>query len=196
MIKQAISRMSEITRLTNIFILCPLSFALCPVSWVCFAQEHPLSYYEVIEKRNFFRPKEKTLPNNNQDRINNKNAKKKNKSLGFILTGIVRVRGKYKAIIEKHSGEGFYVGINESVEDYLVKEINTDSVVLEKDNKESVLKLKKANSSRNNITLKKESKKVLPQKEETSSDKTGHTPNILKELRTGRNPAQPLGGKR
>jgi len=206
MIRQIISYRLQNARImlseNSLNVLCLRNFILCLAAcllWIaagnCFAQEYPLSYYEVIEKRNFFRPKEKTLPNNSRYKTNNKSAKKKNKSLGFILTGIVRVRGKYKAIIEKHSGEGFYVGINESVEDYLVKEINTDSVILEKDNKESVLKLKKANS-RNNIILKKGSKNMMPQKEESSPDKTGHTPNILKELRAGRNPVHILGGER
>jgi len=177
-----------------------LSLAACGLWFVaenCFAQEqeHPLSYYEVIEKRNFFRPKEEISPKNKQNKINNERARKQNASLGLILTGIVKIRGKLKAIIEKSSGEGFYVGKNESVEDYLVKEIRTGAVTLEKDNEEFVLKLKKANHNTNAGSRNENKKEPSRKKINPSAAKTGYKPNILKELRTGKNPVQTLGGK-
>ncbi len=147
-----------------------------------FAQEEkPLSYYEIIEERNFFRPKEDTVKV-----IKPKTEEKKKESTNykFILTGIVEINGKLKAIIEKNSGEGFYVEEKENVEDYLVEKITQNTVILKKDDEEINLKLKKGRlqqeAKSNNYQEEKKKEKTEEKKEEIR-----YKPNPMQILRKG-----------
>ncbi|RKY28300.1 MAG: hypothetical protein DRP61_02040 [Candidatus Omnitrophota bacterium] len=152
----------------------------CLSGEIIFAQEEkPFSYYEVIEKRNFFRPKQKE--EEKVQKVKEKTTEEK-ETPGFILTGIVNLKGKLKAIIEKSSGEGFYVEEGEYVEDFIVEEITPNKVVLRKGESPIILRLKKS---------KLESISLTPKKEEASPPKKTLTPpeykpNLIQKIRTGK----------
>ncbi len=142
-------------------------------------EEKPFSYYEIIEKRNFFRPKEDTVK---VIKPKTEGKKKENTNYKFILTGIVEINGKLKAIIEKNSGEGFYVKENENIENYLVEKISQNKVILKKGDEKIVLRLKKIEPE------KKETSNNLKEVKKTKEEKTKkieYQPNLMQRLRKG-----------
>jgi type II secretory pathway component PulC len=172
-------------------ILCTLWFILYNI-WlgICYAQEsnQPFSYYEIIEQRNFFRPKKEELKDKKkiieQGFISKKPA---TETSDLILTGVVKINGRYKAIIEKKTqDEGFYVETNERVENYIVTEIRQDEIYLTKEGQTFVLKLKITPSIQqkeapfdNNLT-------VQPQKNEQDSlENMRFEENIIQKIRMG-----------
>jgi len=142
-------------------------------------EDKPFSYYKIIEERNFFRPIEETK----EIKIPKKEIKEGTKSSHkFILTGIVEIKGQYKAIIEESSGGGFYVEEKENVEDYIVEKVSQNEVILKKGDEKITLKLKNAKPERKETSLPtietKEMKKEKPKKIE-------YRPNLIERLRKG-----------
>jgi hypothetical protein len=94
----------------------------------------PFSRYLVIERRNFFRPRVKPAPADTQPR---EAVKKESGAPDLVLTGVVRIRSTWKAILEKKSEKtSFYVGVDEEVDGCTVKSIAKSKVVLVKDGRE------------------------------------------------------------
>ncbi len=100
-----------------------------------FADLPPFSRYEVIEKRNFFRPKTETTAGTENPAPVAAAAKQADASAP-TLTGVVRIRGVWKAILEKSSGTSFYVGAGDDADGWIVKEIRKDGITLQKHGKE------------------------------------------------------------
>jgi len=162
------------------------------LSFISFAQEErPFTYYEIIEKRNFFRPREKKEVKTLPESKTTKSKKSTEVSSEFTLTGVVEIRGKFKAIIEKISGEGFYVEEGENIQDYLVEKITSDRVLLKKDNQTLTLKLKKAKSSYSpRSKIKRETKSL----EKSSTKEIEYKPDLIQQLRIGKGRFKEQGG--
>ncbi|MBN3040305.1 MAG: hypothetical protein JW867_04195 [Candidatus Omnitrophica bacterium] len=154
----------------------------------------PLSYYEIIEKRNFFKPayeppaSEKT-PESDKDLSEKYSSQNQDSSTSDLtLTGIIKLKGRYKAIIEKKStGEGFYLGVNDAVESYTIKDIIRDKVTLDKDGQEIYLGLKEI--SKEAEPESGEKKDLTPDQPQTATDEaSSDLPpdlNTLQNLRSG-----------
>jgi len=112
---------------------------LIPVSVGAQWQDEPLSAFEIIEQRNIFRPKPEEQKPVAKDTGNTKVAASGSAAPAIvgpdlILTGVVKIRSQYKAILEKPAGgKSFYVKVGDQVEDYTVKDIEAQKVILEKD---------------------------------------------------------------
>jgi hypothetical protein len=112
-------------------------------------QDPPLSYYKVIEQRNFFRPQLSAQEKKTDSSVAAVRAHPLSSdeyaAAGFILTGIVKIRGSYKAIIEKQDEtKGYYVKIGDMMEDYVVVDIRADEAVLQKEDQIFTLKIEGA----------------------------------------------------
>jgi type II secretory pathway component PulC len=176
------------------FLFCwSLVFCLWTIACLAQEQEHPLSYYEIIEQRNFFRPKEPP----SIEKTEKLNSEKKNVpqqpsmiTTDLVLTGTVKIRGNYRAIIEKKTqNKGFYVKTNDTVGDYIVKDIKEDRVILEKDDKVFTLKLTKTNSNAQygrNITQEKDENKLKKKQGHSQNSKLKGRRNIIPTIRMGR----------
>ena len=147
-----------------------LSVVCCLWSVVCLAQEQdpPLSYYEIIAQRNFFRPSEESVSKEETKTMPEYTLPSADAHAGDLtLTGIIRIKGKLKAIIEKKSGnKGFYVRVGDMVDDYEVKDIQPDGIILDRAGQITVLKLKVVPSK-----TKKEKPSAIPTEETTDSEK-------------------------
>jgi hypothetical protein len=165
-------------------------------SGLSFAQDEypPLSYYEVIEQRNIFRPNGKdNLADNHspqQEIISNESTSDQVDDI--ILTGIIKIRGQYKAILEKKSEQkGFYVVVDQIIDDYTVEDIQNDKVVLKRDNRFVTLKIKipTNNKIRHNHAKKsrmyEESKLMNEEQLIAENSHTTHKTNIMQSIRTG-----------
>jgi len=170
----------------NIFsFIILIGIALLEVRLIYAQEEKPFSYYEIIEKRNFFRPKEEEEKEEKTQEIKEETKKEEKETQRFILTGIVNIKGKLKAIIEKTQGGGFYVEEGESVEDFLVDEITPQSVVLKKENTSVVLKLRKskpASTKKANLSQQEKGK----ESQETSQKDLNYKPDLIQKIRTGK----------
>jgi len=154
-----------------LLVTCSFWLATCGLGLgTCFAQteksdlivlpDPPFSYYEIIEQRNFFHPRKdndsqqeeyRSLLSVGEETV--KSFKRRgtagqdagiSDSLSLILTGVIEIRGGYKAIVEnKNQAEGYYVSVNDPIEDYIVKDIQRDKLVLEKDAELYELKLER-----------------------------------------------------
>ncbi len=149
-------------------VICLLLSLICYLSSVlpCFAQttkpdmladDASFEYYKIIEQRNFFRPKKdiKNSESESKSKSKSKQASKTSKKdgLDFILTGVIEIKNSYKAIVEqKSSKKGFYVSVNEAIEDYTVKAIRLNKIIIEKDGKEFELKLQQGSKNNSNNT--------------------------------------------
>lgn len=112
-------------------------------------------YYKIIEQRNFFRPKKNISDSQSISEQESKPTSKTSKKdgLDFLLTGVIEIKSGYKAIVEqKSTKKGFYVSINEAIENYTVKEIMLDKIIIEKDGKEFELKLQQGSKKNNKDT--------------------------------------------
>ncbi|MBU1044163.1 MAG: hypothetical protein KJ915_07180 [Candidatus Omnitrophica bacterium] len=111
-------------------------------------EDASFNYYKVIEQRNFFRPK-KDQPEIGSIPIET-NIKQEKDSLDLILTGVIEIKNGYKAIVEqKSTKKGFYVSVNEAIEDYTVKSIMLNKIIIQKDGKDFELKLQQAAQQKN-----------------------------------------------
>lgn len=156
--------------------------------------EPPLSYYEIIEKRNFFKPIREEISaalTQDTDLVDNKGLETKHlkallKPDDLTLTGIIKLGDQYKAIIEKPgANQGFYVGINDAVQDYLVSYISEDSVTLEKNGQEFILGLQTV-AGRDEFKLQPEPEVPnLAPDADSNSTKLQSGLNIIQRLRTG-----------
>ncbi|MCK5214233.1 MAG: hypothetical protein KAR05_02625 [Candidatus Omnitrophica bacterium] len=187
----------RVRNLTSIFVAC-----LCCISpSSSFAQwdEEPLEVYDVIEQRNIFRPKsdssntvnqEDSVFQNNSRTVMSDFNRRSASSLTvdhLHLTGIVKLNGTYKAIIEKKDGgNGFYVKVNDYIEDYVVHKIKRDQVVLIKNEKQYILKLDLAKKKHKKLK-KKKAAPIESTIEPPKSNKINlpADTNIMRRLRTG-----------
>jgi len=105
------------------------------------AQAEPaFNYYRIIEQKNFFRPKASAA--DATDFTKKPNTLDNN---DFTLTGVIEIQNGYKAIVEqKSSQKGFYISVNDAIEDYTVKAILPSKIIIEKDGLEFELKLQQA----------------------------------------------------
>lgn len=160
----------------------------------CFALEQhpPFSYYDVIEQRNIFRPKTEA-PDTSQQAEPVPLPLQTNISSGldnYVLTGVVKIRGKYKATItDKSSESGYYVAKGELISNLKIIDIQHDRVILEQDNQTYELKIN-AQASRiiyqKPVAEKETSTKTITPKEDLSSnDNTMPRTNIMKSIRMG-----------
>ncbi len=101
-----------------------------------FEQRPPFSYYEVIQQRNIFRPK------NDSNSVAQQQTtaaapvfiSPASESDDFTLTGVIKIRGAYKATLHKKSDQkGFYVRVNDSIDGFVVSDIQPNKVTLTKD---------------------------------------------------------------
>ncbi|MFH1459667.1 MAG: hypothetical protein ABIG64_04770 [Candidatus Omnitrophota bacterium] len=103
-------------------------------------QDPELKYYQIIEQRNFFRPQYD--PSENEYNLPEEQTNQTNSGLDFVLTGVIEIKNGYKAIVEKISQKkGFYVSINDAIEDYLVRDIKINKIILERNEQVFELKL-------------------------------------------------------
>jgi type II secretory pathway component PulC len=94
----------------------------------------PFSRYLIIERRNFFRPRVRPAPADTQPRGA---VRTEPGAPDLVLTGVVRIRSTWKAILEKKSEKtSFYVGVDEEADGCTVKSIAENKVVLVKDGRE------------------------------------------------------------
>jgi len=159
--------MSQFMKIKKVLFIVALCLGLS--TWNCFAQnmdskyivseDQGFSYYQIIEQRNFFRPKKDPSKENidTDKKPSQANTKeKKEDTMDLVLTGVIEIKNGYKAIIEKKGTEkGFYVAVGEAVEDYTVKEIQINKVTLEKDAKTFELKLKQAARKTSSVSMQK-----------------------------------------
>ncbi|MCP4650978.1 MAG: hypothetical protein GY853_13000 [PVC group bacterium] len=181
------------TQESKIFIILTI-FCLWAMCWGlqnCTAQENipPLSYYEIIEKRNFFRPTKDLNAEVQSSGIqsafpgNDGSAKARD----LILTGVVNLKNGYKAIVEKkNQDKGFYVGINDSIENYIVKDIQKNKIILERNNQLFDLKLKQAGLSSTPLPANNnEPKTISISPAYTGENKDDYPLNTMQKLRRG-----------
>lgn len=88
------------------------------------------SDYDVIERRNIFRPA--GAPTTTEIPAVDPASDSMKSVEGLALTGIVRIGSNTKAIVESSAGKGYYVGVGGRVGPYSVKEITETGIVLEK----------------------------------------------------------------
>jgi len=176
-------------------ILCLMSCVLCQDK--AFAQEdNPLSFYEVIEERNIFRPKAETSTEEQEETdwsspTKEVTTKDRPKISDLILTGIIKIRNKYKAILERKSGgKGYYVTTGGLVDDYTVTEIRKSYIVLKKDGKYYTLNLRKSSAQKEPSKEKTEEKiedipkETAPQELKDASQHKFKN-NVMQNLRMG-----------
>ena len=181
----------------NLALFSCLAFSLCLTPCVALAQnqqEDPeLSYYEVIEDRNFFKPKDQTAVAREQ-KAQKQDISTPEQSIAGIadlmLTGVVKIRDRYKAIIEKKDkSQGYYVRVSDPVEDYIVRDIRKNKVLLEKDEKVFELKFKGLSETEEEKTqsLSENSDQIQPIQEEAVPDEGfEYEENIVQKLRSGK----------
>jgi type II secretory pathway component PulC len=147
----------------------------------------PFSRYEIIEKRNFFRPRAE----NEAGTAEKPEIEPVRPAASSVpaLTGVVRVKGAWKAIMENAAGKSFYVGVGEKADGYAVKKIEKDAVVLEKDGEETEVNLKKPDEGQDAKSPKTEPRKKITDDNKTPPDDprklTGG--EIMRRIRTGGN---------
>ncbi len=147
-----------------VFNFCFFGLLLAP--YCCFAeidnlqvtgaQDTPFNYYSIIEQRNFFRPK-KDLPENASPQSDTESLFQEGSSTNnvqdLVLTGVIALNNSYKAIVErKNQTKGFYVSINDLVDDYTVKDIQPNKIILIRDGQEFELKIKQSQTTPANIS--------------------------------------------
>ena len=153
-----------------------------------------LSFYDIIEKRNFFKPKidDSSLGTGRDSetikKLSDKYTPESSSLLEFRLTGIIKLKNKFKAIIEKKNGtEGFYVGVGDSLKDFIVNSIEEDKVILEKNDQEYTLRLKKT-VSQQELKLEGNFKQIIEkEKTENSDTELQYSPSMIQDLRSGGN---------
>lgn len=162
-------------------VVCFLSSILCYAqtteSNLLVEEDSAFNYYKIIEQRNFFRPTQDLKKVETE--LEEKAKKTEKNSLDFILTGIIESKNGYKAIVEqKSTKKGFYIAVNEAIEDYTVKAIMPNKILIEKDGQEFELKLQQGSQQKN--------QNPLPETIETDSSPQPNNPEIESEptLRT------------
>ena len=159
---------------------------LC-LSGPALAQEKapPFKHYEIIEKRNFFRPKIEPVTGTDTEKTPDGTADTKvhPEATDLVLTGIVFIRGKHKAIVEKTgSGKSFYVKVNDTFEDYTVEDIRNNRMVLKKGDVSYQLTLRESGTQ---TPSGRTESKTTPAKDTSTKDHGGETGNMIQRLRTG-----------
>ncbi|MFH1062899.1 MAG: type II secretion system protein N [Candidatus Omnitrophota bacterium] len=136
------------------------------------------NYYKIIEQRNFFRPK-KDLKKAETE-LTEKTQKPEKDSLDFILTGVIESKNGYKAIVEqKSSKKGFYVSVNEAIENYTVKAIMPNKILIEKDGQEFELKLQQGSQQKEQAAP--PAITAADSAQQTNNEETQPTPQTLRE---------------
>ncbi len=97
----------------------------------------PLTYYKVIEERDVFRGQNEltasTAAASPVEAALTALEKQNRPVADFIVTGIMKIRDRFKAIIEKRDGsQSSYVQVGDDVDDYTVTAIDTTGVSLER----------------------------------------------------------------
>ncbi|MFH2137118.1 MAG: hypothetical protein ABII88_01250 [Candidatus Omnitrophota bacterium] len=171
-----------------IFLLWLATCYLRPAA--CFAQEETpdLSYYEIIEQRNFFRPtkdlQETKIKTDNYSAFSFSSNSTSIQNL--VLTGVINIKNGYKAIVEKtDQDKGYYVAVGDMIEDYVVKDILNNKIFLERDSQIFDLKLREVRI--NNVSSGQSENKPLDQTTINTQDnnQTNHQINPMQQLRTG-----------
>jgi type II secretory pathway component PulC len=158
---------------------------------LCLADEEepPLSYYGIIEQRNLFRPKKELVAD--KEKKDSKDEKtiyrgKLVKATDLVLTGVVKIRGNYKAILEKKTGgKSFYIKVNDTVQGYTVKDIRDDRIILQKDNQEFMLSIEKRNSDDTTRTQDKPKGGTEQDKVSSQPAQFKYEENIMQKMRMG-----------
>jgi len=113
-------------------------------------QDSSFTYYDIIEQRNFFRPKKDVTGKSNTASFAGNQSQPAGtpaaeNASDLVLTGVIEIKNGYKAIVEGTNPErGFYVSVNEAIGDYIVKEIQPNKIILEKNGRPLELRLKQA----------------------------------------------------
>jgi len=149
----------------------------------------PFSQYEVIEERNIFmqnplRKSIKTIETVSSEELEVSGSE----FGGYVLSGMVVLRGKYKAIITDTSTQkGFYVGLYDKIGDYIVSDIKKDTVFIEKDGQVYQLKLDSSNRRRKSKLLPKVKKKEILVEDKTELIKADDSfkTRIIESIRRG-----------
>jgi len=179
----------------NMPFYCIITIVFCLGANTCSALEkHPdFSYYEEIEKRNIFRPKiepEETADEKQKPEELPPPVETPPEIDHFVLTGIVNIRGKFKATITNTKNQqGYYVGTHDLVEDFYVKDIRNDIVILERGGEVSELRLNTPASPdpKENIMVDEGSEpNALPQAQTQRPDNDmRYKTNMMKSIRLG-----------
>jgi len=147
------------------------------------------NYYKIIEQRNFFRPKQDPQKLEMENNLKEKPKTAEKDSLDFILTGVIEIKNGYKAIVEqKSSKKGFYVSVNEAIEDYTVKVIMLNKILIEKDGKEFELKLQQGSNQNIPTTPLEPTAPASVQENDSSDDQTSPQTlrsNTIQQIRSG-----------
>jgi len=155
-------------------------------------QIHPLSYYDVIEERNIFRPNN-DLTSDRSDISSTIVTRQQEENSSAVknisLTGIIRIRGRYKAIIEKKDEQsGFYVSQGDEIDQYTVEEIKDDQIKLIKDGKSTVLKIniQRERNEKDSDSGEKDMLIEIDQDQKSNEEpKENFRSNIIRNIRTG-----------
>jgi hypothetical protein len=108
----------------------------------------------------------------------------------YVLTGIVKIRGEYKATItDKNTKDGHYVSIGDAFDEFTILDIKHDKVILERDGETYELKINMPASH----VLNKEPVETeqaspgtpSPKESNGQSKKLQHRRNIMKSIRMG-----------
>jgi type II secretory pathway component PulC len=152
-----------------------------------FAQDTDFSQYEVIEDRNIFRPLSDPAAKDKANPAASSTTTSTTASAAeFVLTGIIKIKGQYLAILEKKSGEkGFTVRVNDKIEDYTVKDIQKDSVTLEKDGRLTIIALNISSKDKSVAERKTATPSEGLATDEEANDKEIIDTNIMRKLRMG-----------
>ena len=169
-----------------------ISIGLVFTSLDAFAVEEnpPFSHYEVIEERNIFKLAPDTDDAEEKPKVvkDNKEIKEVLEVGGYILTGVISIRGKYKAIVaDAKNKEGFYVNVGDSVGKYTVEDIQKDTVVLSKKGKKFNLTLenKAPGSSKKKAVAESVDSTVAPVENELIDPDESYKSQIMQSIRTG-----------
>jgi type II secretory pathway component PulC len=195
MIKRTRGISQKFTILYIVFSLWTMDYGL----WtnLCLAQKEdtPLSYYEIIEQRNFFRPSEDSEAKTQEENLEKRGAVAPEVPplvvSDLVLTGIVKIKNNYKAIIERKSGgEGYYVEVDDIVGDYLVEDIHKTRVILRKGKQIFELQLRKKADKESEETDDKSYRESgqesgQTQEENPSNSEMKYQENALRKLRMG-----------
>jgi len=148
-------------------------------------QDVSFSSYRVIEERNIFRPNkgsdEEPGAVSEQLFTSSDNA---SAAEDLVLTGIVKIKRKFMAIVEKkEGGKGFYVKKGDWVEKYQVQSVLRDRVMLEKDGRIFILKLQ-VSSAKDAAPITRAKFQEEPTAQESTALPVADT-NIIRNLRMG-----------
>ncbi len=185
--------MGTFKRFILIFTISSCIVVLSQQELLAFEEHPPLSYYEVIEKRNIFRPmvdiNKLTSIDASKDKSSHTAQSNSSSSIDDLtVTGIIKLRGQYKAIIEKKNEQkGFYVKVDDNIDDYTVKSIKNDTVTLQKSNSTYILKLNIAEPQpqKPSDILNSSTTQSVTSNETQQQDSRPFKTNVMQSLRTG-----------